>query len=331
MKEKGQGAERERVNFLLPTFAFLLGCAMAAGAMAQQYPAKPVRIVVPAAAGGPTDIPARLVGDGLAKATGGHFIVENRVGAGGIIGADAVAKSAADGYTLLYANTSVLAVVPALQGAKVPYDPAAFTYIGFVSSSPQILVGNPKLPYRNIKELLAYAKANPGRINWATGGPGTLPHLTYELLKLETGINATVINYAGGGPALVAVQAGQSDVLFDILGPKVRSGEVRALAVTGPRRVPDIPDVPTMAESGLAALTTTSGTGLVGPAGVSRDIVTTLNAKLNELLKTEGFTAKMSPMGLQPAGGTPEDFRAWASDQRQKWIRVVKEGGVKVE
>jgi tripartite-type tricarboxylate transporter receptor subunit TctC len=305
--------------------------AFAAAQAGAQYPAKPVRIVVPAAAGGPTDIPARLVGDGLAKALGGNFIVENRVGAGGIIGAEAVSKASADGYTFLYANTSVVAVVPALQGAKLPYDPAAFTYIGFVSNSPQILVGNPKLPYKNIRELLAYAKANPGKINWATGGVGTLPHLTFELLKLETGINATAINYAGGGPALVAVQAGQSDVLFDILGPKVRSGEVRALAVTGANRVSEIPDVPTMAESGLPALTTTSGTGLVGPNGVARDIVVLLNARLNDLLKAPEFTAKMSPMGLAPAGGTPEDFRAWATDQRQKWMRVVKEGGVRVE
>jgi tripartite-type tricarboxylate transporter receptor subunit TctC len=305
--------------------------AFVAAQAAAQYPAKPVRIVVPAAAGGPTDIPARLVGDGLAKALGGNFIVENRVGAGGIIGAEAVSKATADGYTFLYANTSVVAVVPALQGAKLPYDPAAFTYIGFVSNSPQILVGNPKLPYKNIRELLAYAKANPGKINWATGGVGTLPHLTFELLKLETGINAAAINYAGGGPALVAVQAGQSDVLFDILGPKVRSGEVRALAVTGASRVHELPDVPTMAESGLPALTTTSGTGLVGPNGVARDIVVLLNGKLNELLKAPEFTAKMSPMGLAPAGGTPEDFRAWATDQRQKWMRVVKEGGVKVE
>jgi tripartite-type tricarboxylate transporter receptor subunit TctC len=313
------------------TLIALSAALCAAQLHAQGYPAKPVRIVVPAAAGGPTDIPGRLVADGLGSLLGERFLIENRVGAGGIIGADAVAKAATDGYTLLYANTSVLAVVPALQAGKIPYDPATFTYIGFVSNSPQILVANPKLPYKNIRELLAFAKANPGKINWATGGPGTLPHLTYELLKLESGLNATVINYAGGGPALVAVQAGQSDVLFDILGPKVRSGEVRALAVTGPSRVPEHPDVPTMAESGLPALTTTSGTGLVGPAGVSRDIVVLLNSKLNELLKNSEFTTKMRPLGLAPAGGAPEDFAAWAADQRQKWNRVVKEGGVKVD
>src|SRR4051794_8414379 len=151
--------------------AALLACA---GVAAQSYPSKPVRIVVPAAAGGPTDIPGRLVADGLGNSMGQRFVIENRVGAGGMIGAEAVSKSAPDGYTLLYANTSVLAVVPALQGSKLTYDPSSFTPIGFVSSSPQVLVGYPKLPYKNLKELLAYAKSNPGKVNWAISGTGTL-------------------------------------------------------------------------------------------------------------------------------------------------------------
>ena len=300
-------------------------------AFAQAYPTKPVRIVVPAAAGGPTDVPGRLVADGLGNTMNQRFVIENRVGAGGIIGAEAVAKSAPDGYTLLYANTSVVAVVPALQGAKLPYDPTSFTYIGFVSNSPQVLVGYPKLPYKNLRDVITFAKANPGKVNWAVSGMGTLPHLTYELLKLETGIKAEGINYAGGGPALVAVQAGQADVLFDIVGPKVRSGEVRALAVTGPNSIAERPDVPTVAELGLPALTTTSGTGLVGPGGVPRDIVVALNSKLNELLKSPDFLAKMRNVGLFPSGGTPEEFQSWATEQRQKWVRVVKDGNVKVE
>jgi tripartite-type tricarboxylate transporter receptor subunit TctC len=311
--------------------ALAAGMLAAVPAWSQAYPSRPVRVVVPAAAGGPTDVPGRLVADGLGRTMGQRFVIENRVGAGGIIGAEAVAKSAPDGYTLLYANTSVLAVVPALQGAKLPYDPAAFSFIGFVSNSPQVLVGNPRLPYRNLKDVLAFAKANPGKVNWAVSGVGTLPHLTYELLKLETGIKAEGINYSGGGPALVAVQAGQADVLFDIMGPKVKSGEVRPLAVTGPARIPEIPDVPTVAEMGLPALTTTSGTGLVGPGGLPRDIVSALNTRLNELLKNADFLAKMRNVGLFPSGGTPEDFASWATEQRQKWTRVVKDGNVKVE
>jgi tripartite-type tricarboxylate transporter receptor subunit TctC len=303
-------------------------CLAASGVQAQ-YPQKPVRIIVPAAAGGPTDIPARLVGDGLSRMTNQRFVVDNRVGAGGIIGAEAVARSAPDGYTLLYANTSVLAVLPAIQ-EKLPYDPATFVPIGFVANSPQALVANPKLPYKTVKELLAFAKANPGKINFASGGPGTLPQLTYELLKLETGINALLINYSGGGPALTAVMAGEADLLFDIVSTRVRNGEVRALAVTGESRHPDAPDVPTMAELGLPGMTSTSGNGLVGPAGTPRDVVTYLNTRLNELLRNPDVQAKMKGVGLLPAGGTPEEFGAWAADQRQKWIRVVKASGAKI-
>jgi tripartite-type tricarboxylate transporter receptor subunit TctC len=308
----------------------LVSAVVAGSAHAQAYPQKPVRIVVPAAAGGPTDLPARLVGDYLSRSANARFVVENRVGAGGIIGAEAVARSPGDGATLLYANTSVLAVVPAVQD-KIPYDPAAFTYIGFVANSPQVLVANPKTPYKSVKEMLSFAKANPGKINFASGGPGTLPHLTYELLKLETGIPATLINYSGGGPALVAVQAGEADLLFDIVGTKVRNGEVRGLAVTGLTRHPDVPDIPTMAELGLPGMTSTSGNGIVGPAGVSRDIVVWLNTRLNEMLKQPEVQSKMKGIGLLPAGGTPEEFSAWAADQRQKWTRVVKESGAKIQ
>jgi tripartite-type tricarboxylate transporter receptor subunit TctC len=307
--------------------AVLLGLA-ATNVLAQAYPVKPVRLIVPAAAGGPTDIPGRIIGDALDKAMGQRFLVENRVGAGGMIGAEAVARSDPNGYTLLYANTSVLAVNPALY-KNITYDAAkAFTYVGFVSSSAQVLVANPKLPYRNFQEMVAYAKANPTKINFASGGVGTLPHLTFELLQLETGIKATLINYNGGGPALIAVAAAQSDMLFDLLSTRVRNGDVRALAVTGPNRLPEIPDVPTMTELGLPSLTTTSGTGIVAPAGVSRDIVVALNSRLNEALANPAVQGKMMGLGLTPRSGPPADFENWATDQRQKWIRVVRDANV---
>jgi tripartite-type tricarboxylate transporter receptor subunit TctC len=295
---------------------------------AQTYPQKPVRIIVPSAAGGPTDIPGRLVADGLSRLTGQRFIIENRVSAGGTSGAELVAKSEPNGYTLLYANTSVLAVNPAFQD-KLPYDAGAFVPIGFVSNSHQVLVVYPKFPAKSIKELLAYAKANPGKVNFATRGLGTLPHLTYELFKLETGISATMVNYKGGGPALIAVLAGEADMMFDIVGSRIHSGEVKALAVTGASRHPDIPDVPTMAEAGLPAMTSTSGTGLVGPAGTPRDVVRLLNGMLNELIQIPDVQSKMKALGLTPAGGTPEDFGAWANEQRQKWTLVVKQAGLR--
>ncbi|MFM9967396.1 MAG: Bug family tripartite tricarboxylate transporter substrate binding protein [Burkholderiales bacterium] len=304
--------------------------ATPAQSWAQSYPTKPVRILVPAPAGGPTDVPGRIIAEGLSRLTNGRFIVENRVGAGGIIAAEAIARSAPDGYTLFYANTSVLAVVPAIQ-TKLPYDPASFVPIGFVSNTPQALVVNPKLPYKTMKELLTYAKANPGKINWASGGPGSLPQLTYELFKLESGIDATLIHYSGGDPALTAVVSGQSDVMFTAASTRLRNGDVRGLALTGSERHPDVPDIPTTAELGLPNVTATSGTGLVGPAGMPKDIAILLNAKLNELLKDPGIQAKMKGLGLLPVGGTPEAFGAWANEQRRKWIRVVKDSGAKIE
>src|SRR5437016_5702087 len=204
---------------------------------AQTYPNKPVRLIVPSPAGGPTDVPGRLVADGLGSIVGQRFVVENRVGAGGVFGAEYVARADPDGYTL-YANTSVLAVAPALQ-PKMPYDAAAFVPVGFVSNSPQLLIANPKLPVSTVKELIEYAKANPGKLNFASGGVGSLPHLTFELFRMESGINAVHVPYAGGAPATTALIAGQADLLFDLVRTRVKSGEVRALALTGDARDTD--------------------------------------------------------------------------------------------
>ena len=304
----------------------------AAQALAQAYPQKPVRLIVPAPAGGPTDVPGRLIADGLSSLIGQRFVVENRVGAGGLVAGEYVSRAAPDGYTLLYANTSVLAVNPALQGANMPYDPAeAFAAVGFVSNSPQLLVANPKVPYKTVQELVAWAKAHPGRLNFATAGVGTLPHLTYELFRMETGIAALNVPYSGGGPALTAVISGQADVLFDLVSPRVKSGEVRAIAVTGPERHADLPDVPTLAESGYPAVTSTSGTGIVAPAGIPQEIVATLNAKLNELIARPETAAKRKSFGLVPKSGPPEEFAAWAAQERRRWTRVVKLSGAKVE
>lgn len=309
-----------------------LSMLAAAGAFAQSYPQKPVRLIVPAPAGGPTDVPGRLIADGLSNLIGQRFVIENRVGAGGLVAGEFVSRSAPDGYTLLYANTSVLAVNPALQGANMPYDPAkAFAPIGFVSNSPQLLVGNPRLPYRSVQELVAWAKNHPGKLNFATAGVGTLPHLTFELFKMETGIDALNVPYSGGAPALTAVIAGQADVLFDLVRTRVKSGEVRAIAITGAERDPDLPDIPTLAESGYAAVTSTSGTGIVAPAGISMDIVAMLNARLNELIGRPETQAKMKSFGLVPRSGTPEEFGIWAAQERQRWTRVAKQSGARAQ
>jgi tripartite-type tricarboxylate transporter receptor subunit TctC len=214
----------------------------------------------------------------------------------------------------------------------MPYDPAAaFAPIGFVSNSPQLLVANPKLPYRSVQQLVAWAKSNPGRLNFATAGVGTLPHLTYELFRMETGIQALNVPYAGGAPALTAVIAGQADVLFDLVRTRVKSGEVRALAITGASRDAELPDVPTLAESGYPAVTSTSGTGIVAPAGIPREIVALLNSKLNELIERPETQGKMKSFGIVPKSGPPEEFGAWAAQERQRWTRVVKQSGAKAE
>src|SRR6266581_4494756 len=263
LRERGGGAQGCRRR---------MGQRRAIHDLSRALPGRAEIQVVPAPAGGPTDVPGRLIADGLSGLLGQRFVVENRVGAGGLLAGEFVARSEPNGYTLLYANTSVLAVNPALQGTNMPYDPAtAFAPIGFVSNSPQLLVANPKVPYRSVQELVAWAKSNPGKLNFATAGVGTLPHLTYELFKMETGISALNVPYAGGAPALTAVIAGQADVLFDLVRTRVKSGEVRALAITGASRDADLPDIPTLAESGYPAVTSTSGTGIVAPAGISRE------------------------------------------------------------
>jgi tripartite-type tricarboxylate transporter receptor subunit TctC len=294
---------------------------------AQSYPQKPVKVVVPSSAGGPTDIPARIVCDALGNLLGQRFVIENRVGAGGVLAGETVARATPDGYTLLFTNSSVLAVNPALY-PQMPYDTAtAFTVIGFASNSPQAMLVRPALPVRSVAELLAYSKANPDKLNYASSGTGTLPHLTYELFKMESGLSAVLVPYPGGAQALTAVIAGQADLVIDLVSPRLKNGEVRAIAITGAQRHPEIPDVPTIAESGFPAATSTSWTGLVAPAGTPKEVITLLNTKLNEVTKNADFRAKMMAVGLVPQGGTPEEFAAWASQERVRWARVVKASG----
>ena len=310
--------------------AALLFAAAVTQAAAQSYPAKPVKLIVPAPAGGPTDVPGRLVADGLSTLVGQRFVVENKVGAGGLIGAEFVARAEPDGYTLLYANTSVVAVIPALQ-PKISYDPAAFVPVGFVSNSPQLLIASPKFPAKTVRELVAYAKENPGKLNFASGGVGSLPHLTYELFRLESGIDAIHVPYAGGAPATAALIAGQADVLFDLVRTRVKSGDVRALAITGEARDPELPDVPTIGEAGFPAVTSTSFTALVAPPGTPKALAARLNSRLNELHQSAEFQARMKSFGLVPKASTPEEFAAYAAREREKWVRVVKLSGAKPE
>lgn len=316
----------------------LIGAAAAAavavvanGAWAAGYPERPVKLIVPAPPGGPTDVPARLVADGLQKMLGQPFVVEDRAAGGGVVASGDVARAAPDGYTLLFANSSVLAVDPALY-AHLPYDPAkAFAPVGLAFNSPQIMVANNNVPYNTVPEMVAYAKAHPGKINFATAAVGTLPHLTAVLFKMETGIDALLVSYSGGAPAMNAVVAGQSDVLFDLVRTRVKSGQVKALCITGAERDPDLPNVPTIGEAGYPGVTSTSWNGIVAPAGTPKAIISLLNAKLNEVVRDPAFKAKALGIGLVAAGGTPEQFTQHVERERMRWAKVVKAAGIKVQ
>jgi tripartite-type tricarboxylate transporter receptor subunit TctC len=311
--------------------AVALLCVTSTGGRAQSYPNRPVKLIVPAPPGGPTDVPARLVADGLQTMLGQPFVVEDRAAGGGVVAAGDVARAAPDGYTLLFANSSVLSVNPALY-THLPYEPAtAFAPVGLAFNSPQIMVANKNVPYNTVPEMVAYAKANPGKINFATAAVGTLPHLTAILFKMETGIDALLVTYAGGAPALTAVVAGQADVLFDLVRTRVKSGEVKALCITGAQRDPDLPNVPTIGEAGYPGVTSTSWNGIVAPAGTPKAVITLLNAKINELVKNPEFKAKALNIGLVAAGGTPEEFKAHIARERARWTKVVQVSGAKVE
>ena len=298
---------------------------------AQSYPQRPVKVIVPAPPGGPTDVPARLVADGLQQMLGQPFVVEDRAAGGGVVATGDVARAAPDGYTLLFANSSVLAVNTALY-KSLPYDPArAFAPVGLTFNSPQIMVANNDVPYSTVPEMVAYAKAHPGKINFATAAVGTLPHLTAILFKMETGIDALLVTYAGGAPAMNAVVAGQSDVLFDLVRTRVKSGQVKALCLTGAQRDPDLPNVPTIGEAGYPGVTSTSWNGIVAPTGTPKAVISLLNAKINEVVSDPAFKAKALGIGLVAAGGTPEEFTAHIDRERIRWAKVVKAADIKVQ
>ena len=304
-----------------------------AQAAAQGYPDKPIRLVVPAAPGGPTDIPARLLSQILPK-LGQPVAVENRPGAGGAIGARSVASAVPDGYTLLVGNTSVLAVIPAVS-ASAGYDPAkSFAPVAKISESYQILVVHPSAPWTTVGEFVADAKVTPGKLNVSHTGAGGLPHLTAELFKSSTGTDLVGVPYKSGGEALTAVLGRQVHCTFEaisILLPQIRDGKVRALAVTSRTRTPLAPDIPTMIEAGVPDYEVSTFYGVVAPAGTPREIVAKLNTAINEGFAANDMRAAITRLGSTPALGTPEAFGAFMAAQSAKWDSVAKKAGIRVE
>jgi tripartite-type tricarboxylate transporter receptor subunit TctC len=303
----------------------------AAPASAQAYPVRPIRMVVGFSPGGPADVMARLVGQRMAISLGQPIVVENRAGAGGTIAARAIAESEPDGYSLLLGNTSTLIISP-LMYKNVGYDALkAFAPIARLGTTSDILVVNPKFPARTLAELIAYAKANPGKLNYSTPGIGTPPHLIGEMLKLRTGVEIVHVPYKSGGQSIQAVVAGEVQFTFEnpaVALPLVQAGVVRALAVTSAARHPQAPDVPTLVEAGLPGFVSVSFTGVVGRAGIPGPVVGKLNSAINESLQSPEVAATLAKLAVDVGGGTPAEFGAFLSEEMTTMTPVIKAAGL---
>ena len=298
------------------------------------YPSKPVRMVIPFAPGGSTDTAARLIAQKLVESLGQPVVVENRVGAGGSVGSDAVAKAPADGYTILLGTTGTLTINPSLY-RKLPYDAAtAFDPVSLVSTGPLTLVVNATLPVKTVRELADYARARPGQINFGSSGSGTPTHLVAVMLANAGGFQATHVPFQGGAPALAALLGGQVHFVLDVVPtslPHARAGRIRVLAVTTPTRNPAMPEVPTMEEAGFPDGTAPIWNGIVAPARTQREIVMRLNAAIRATSAAPDIRQKFLELGIEPAGGTPEQFGDLIRDESRRWAELVKRSGATVD
>ena len=312
--------------------AALLFCPLAA--FSQSYPAKPIRLMVPFPPGGSTDIVARIVAQKLGAQLGQSLVIENRGGAGGTLGTAVVAKAAPDGYLLTVGSTSTHVVAPSVY-QKLEYDPVKdFAPIGLMAVSPYLLVVNPGVQARSLKELVALLQSQPGKMNYASAGVGSTTHLAMEMLKGASRTYALHIPYNGNGPAGTAVVAGQVEILFGSLPallPHVKSGRVRALAVGTPRRSPSLPEVPTVAESGYAGFDASLWLAILAPAGTPATIVERLNRELNSAVNSKETSEALDKAGAEPLTGTPAQLAAMIRDGVGKYAKVVKDAGVKPE
>ena len=313
-------------------FVAALAVALPVAAQAQ-YPSKPLRIVVPFAAGGTSDILARAIGPKLTGAWGQPVVVENRTGANGNVGADFVAKSAPDGYTMLLSDVGALAINPSVY-PEMPFDPAKdFSPIVMVSYSPHVLAVHPSLPVKDVKELIAYAKANPGKLNFANSGTGGAPHLAGVEFAARTGVQWTYIPYKGGSAAVTDVIAGNANVLFNGMlatYPSVKSGRLKGLAVSSAQRVASAPELPTIAET-LPGFETGSWQGVLAAAGTPREIVAKLNAELVRVLNTAEMKEFLAKQGTEVRAGAPEALGSFIVSEKARWAKVVKENGIKTD
>lgn len=319
---------------LLKVLALGAACLAASTALAQEFPSRPIKIVVPAAAGGPTHITAQMLAEKMQASLGQPVIVEPKPGAGNNLGADFVAKSAPDGYTLLFATTGTHAINQTLF-KKLPFDPIKdFEPVSLVVQYPLMLVVSSSLPVNSVKELIEYAKKNPGKLNRASGGMGTSMHLSGELFVKMADIDAPHIPYKGSAPALSDLMGGHVQLMFDSMitaMPLVEGGQLRALAVTGKKRSPLLPDVPTIAESGLPDYEATGWTGIVVPAGTPRDVIMKLNGAIVAAIKSPAVQEAFRKQAAEPVGSSPEEFAAFIRQETDKWGATIRAAGISAD
>jgi tripartite-type tricarboxylate transporter receptor subunit TctC len=318
----------------LQYIAILFGAiATASSAFAQTYPTRPIRLIVPSSPGGGTDITARIIAPDLGKLLGQQVVVENRAGAGTMIGGDAVAKSPPDGYTLLM-GVSTLAINPAIY-RKVPYDALRdLAPITQAVALPNVIVGHPALPARNVKELVALARSRPGELNFSSAGVGTSPHLSVELFLTMTKTRMVHVPYKGSGPAATDLIAGQVQVMAPNMltaYPHIKTGRMRAYGVTSLKRAAGAPEIPTVAEAGVPGYEAVQWYGVLAPANTPRAIVTRLHGEIAKVLRQPNVLALLSKDGAEPVGSTPEQFAAFIKAETVKWAKVVSDAGIPPE
>ena len=316
--------------------AVLLGaCALAGAASvaAQTWPAKTIRFIIPFAAGGTSDILARAIGPKLTDAWGQPVVIENRTGANGNVGADHVAKSAPDGYTVLLSDLGALAINPSVY-PSMPFDPVKdFSPVVMVSYSPHVLGVHPSIPVNSVRDLIEYAKANPGKLNFAISGTGGAPHLAGIEFAQRTGVNWTYIPYKGGSAAVADVAGGQANVIMNGMlatYPTVKSGRIKGLAVTSAQRVASAPELPTVAET-LPGFETGSYQGIVAPAGTPREVIAKFNAEVTKILATQDLRDRLAAQGTEVRSGSPDAVGAFIGSEKTRWAKVIKDSGIKFD
>jgi tripartite-type tricarboxylate transporter receptor subunit TctC len=323
-----------RLKFsLAATGVALLYLAVAGSALAQTWPSRPIRMVVPYTPGGYTDYMARTVGQKLSEALGQTIVIENKPGANSVIGADAVAKAAPDGYT--FGTVIAAHAVNATLNPKLPFDTLKdFTYVSLMSVAPLIMVAHPSTPANNVQELIALAKAKPGELNFASSGIGAAAHLTMEMFKSRVGINMVHVPYRGTSPALQDIIGGRVNVMFDVVGslmPHVRAGSLKSIAVTAKDRMPAAPEVPTMVEGGVADFVSGTWAGVIAPAGTPKEIVNRVSSEIQRILRDPAMREQLSKLGYEAVGSTPAEYETFFREEVARWAKVIKDAGIKAE